>query len=797
MDQTHSAPKVAVAVFPHDFAQSEWINQLFETSDHKLWAATARGLLEYFQKPDAQGKFYRVYTTRNGLSDHSITSLVEDTGNNLWLGSGNGAGVMRFARHGFVTYDESEGVTSVQAIFPDRAGGVCFRGYVLGDKHASIFDGGRVDVLNLSDATFWPRLGRFDGQRLTWFLPEALKGKYLGWVGEGVTVQSSRSGDWWMANGLYHFPAADNLTQLKSARPLAYFGTDTLIGARQIWRLFEDSHDRVWISIFQPNGNGLLLWDPGSQSLRDLGGAANLPSLQTDLARSFAEDSAGNIWIGFNGGLARFREESFTYFGPQNGVPPGGVMDIHFDTHGHLWFASSRSGLVRVDGPDTNNPSFSNFTSSQGLSGDVANVITEDLYGRIYVATGHGLDRFDPGTSHVKHYTTADGLANGNISAAFRDSSGSLWFGTSEGLSRFLPENDEPSLAPPVLLTSLSVSGVAQNVSALGETDLRLPDLSSGASRLQIDFVGLGFALGESLRYRYMLEGADRDWSPPTVQRTVTYARLTAGHYRFLVQAINADGQVSPKPAVIMFHVLPPVWMRWWFLTLVALLMALLVYVIYRYRVTRLLEVANMRTSIATDLHDDIGANLTRISILSEVAKQQFGSVDKNSPNLLTSIAEIARESVASMSDIVWAINPERDSVRDLIRKMRQLAEEVFTTRDIALSFNAPDGDRDFKLGADVRRDFLLIFKEAINNAARHSGCSSVRVDILVAGSKLCLEVSDNGKGFDPASAEQGHGLKSMRQRAERLGGSLKLDTNSEKGTTITATVSRTTARVH
>src|SRR5207245_4960493 len=121
-------------------------------------------------------------------------------------------------------------------------------------------------------------------------------------------------------------------------------------------------------------------------------------------------------------------------------------------------------------------------------------------------------------------------------------------------------------------------------------------------------------------------------------------------------------------------------------------------FVLYRYRVGRLLEVANMRARIATDLHDDIGANLTRISILSEVAKQQFGNGGDDSRNPLTSIADIARESVTSMSDIVWAINPERDSLLDLTRKMRQHADEVFTLRDIDLEFNAPGPEQDWEL---------------------------------------------------------------------------------------------------
>src|SRR5205814_10072603 len=118
---------------------------------------------------------------------------------------------------------------------------------------------------------------------------DALKDKSLGWVNEGV-MRQGRDGDWWIANGLYHFPAADNFTQLKNLRPLAYFGKDSAVGARQIWRLFEDSRRRVWISIIDSAGNALELLEPGGQTLRDLVGAANLPSLHDDLAGSFAED---------------------------------------------------------------------------------------------------------------------------------------------------------------------------------------------------------------------------------------------------------------------------------------------------------------------------------------------------------------------------------------------------------------------------------------------------------------------------------------------------------------------------
>ena len=783
-DQSHAAPSVAETITPRDFVQSEWINQVFETSEHKLWAATARGLLEVLPSGDAAGRRYRVYTSRNGLSDYNITSLGEDGGGNLWLGGANGNGVMRLARNGFVTYGDQDGILSVNAIFADRAGGVCFRGFVLGDKRASIFEGGQIDPLKEPD--FWPLFGRFDGQRISWFMPDTLKGRF-GWVNEGVTLQA-RNGEWWVANrGLYHFPVADAFTTLKTMQPLEYFGKDSVLGNRQVWRLFEDSRERIWISIIDSAGNGLARWDRQTQSVRDLDASPNLPSLHDELPRSFGEDKTGNVWIGFNAGLAREHGDQFSFFTTNDGVPAGSIQAIYTDRAGRIWFASSRGGLARVDEPGADHPVFKSYTTNEGLSSNSIDVITEDLRGSIYAGSVRGLDELEPATSRIKHFTTADGLASGAFLSSFRDRNGTLWFSTSKGLSRFTPAVDEPaSTAPTVLITGLLVAGSTRAISALGEKEISLPDLNPNQNAIQINFVGLSFVPGDVLRYQYRL--GDAEWSQPGEQRVVNFANLSGGTYRFMVRAVNSDGVVSSEPALMTFRVLPPLWLRWWFLLLAGLTGALFIYAIYRYRVMRLLEVANMRTRIATDLHDDIGSNLTRISILSEVAKQQFGNGKHGSHNPLTSIAEIARESVASMSDIVWAIDPERDSLRDLTRKMRQHADEVFTLQDIDLQFNAPDPTQELKLGVNVRRDLLLIFKETVSNAVRHSGCSCVVIDFSADNRRLSLRVADNGTGFTPKSESDGHGLLSMRRRAAKLGGDLQIASDSS-GTVVTLSV--------
>jgi signal transduction histidine kinase len=215
-----------------------------------------------------------------------------------------------------------------------------------------------------------------------------------------------------------------------------------------------------------------------------------------------------------------------------------------------------------------------------------------------------------------------------------------------------------------------------------------------------------------------------------------------------------------------------------------ALVLTALIYAAYRFRLARLLEVADMRTRIATDLHDDIGTNLTKIAILSEVARRQFGN-GGGGDGLLSSIAGAARESVASMGDIVWAINPQRDSLLDLVRRMRRHAQDLFASGDISLDFDAPGVGEQLKLSAEVRRDVFLIFKEATGNAVRHSRCSEVSISLRPDGSWLVLEIVDNGIGFDPTVASEGQGLMSMRRRANGLDGTFEIESGASRGTTL------------
>jgi signal transduction histidine kinase/ligand-binding sensor domain-containing protein len=794
-DSSHAPPVVAVTYTVREGLPANWVFQLFETANHRFWVATGKGLAEFFPNGDEHGQRFRSYTERNGLSFHDITALNEDLGGNLWLGT-KSAGAMKLANNGFVTYDEQDALYEVNAIFADRSGSVCFKGNVLGNERTTVFEGAKLDVLDPRPPNFHQRFGCFDGQRFNWFHPKAPF--YFGWVMEEVTLQA-RNGEWWAGSGegLYRFPPSDHFGQINTASPLAVYTTKDGLAALQVFRLFEDSRGNVWISTSSSSTNGLARWERATGSVHDLANSPGLPSLKDNLPRSFGEDRVGNVWIGFNSGLARFAQGNFKFFTAAEGLPQGSIMNIYLDHAGRPWLASARGGLVRIDDPGAERPSFISYTTAQGLSSNDAEVIAEDIYGHLYVGGGNGLDRLDPATGRVKHFTTADGLAPGSFRAAFRDRKGVLWFGMTRGLSRFAPAPDDPAAPPPVLISGLRVAGSPRLVSALGEKEMALPDLAANDNQLQIDFVALGFAPGEVLRYQYKLEGADSNWSAPSEQRRVNYANLAPGRYRFLVRAENSDDTFSVIPASVTFRILRPVWQRWWFLALAVIAVGVMVYAFYRYRMARLLEMANVRTRMATDLHDDIGSGLSRMAILSEVVKQQMGNNAEQSVPLLTEIADSARTLVDSMRDIVWSIDPRRDDLSNVVSRIRQFASDVLEPQKIKLDFQAPSEMEKIKLDPEQRRHLYLIFKEAINNIARHAECASVSLSINVSHNRLIGEIRDDGRGFSDLHPQQsptnggagGHGLGNMQSRAAQLGGNLNVDSSPSRGTCLKLTI--------
>jgi signal transduction histidine kinase len=198
----------------------------------------------------------------------------------------------------------------------------------------------------------------------------------------------------------------------------------------------------------------------------------------------------------------------------------------------------------------------------------------------------------------------------------------------------------------------------------------------------------------------------------------------------------------------------------------------------------RLAELERVRTRIATDLHDDIGSSLTQIAVLSEVARNQAAVFESEVVSLpLESIKEVSRELVETMSDVVWAINPNKDNLRDLVQRMRRFASDVCAGSDINFELDAPPSEEIIPLGANLRREVFAIFKESINNAVKYSECENIAADFRIENDCLFLEITDDGRGFDAeeilsedfSPEKGGNGLVNMRRRAAELGGNCRI----------------------
>jgi len=751
-----------------DGLPSGWINAVRQTRDGRIWVATAgEGLCSFAPSSPGSDPTFRIHGAKNGICEYGAADLAEDHNGNLWVASPCGA--TRIVRNGFTGYGLADGLATpyVNSIFESRDGDLI--------------------VINAPELArdIGRQVNRFDGERFTSVAPNLPSSiNYHGW-GWGQTITQDHLGEWWIptGTGLYRFPNVKRVEQLASVKPKGVYDVRSGVPEGEVFRVYEDSRGDIWLATSARMG--LLKWERATETLRDYTQESGLPPDVNVTA--FREDRAGNLWIGTaEAGLLRYREGKFKRFTVEDGAPPGWITWLYTDGAGRLWVGSQISGLNRIDDPGADVLRAIRYTTLDGLSSNNIRTITEDSSGRVYVGTGHGVDRLEPASRMLKHFTVGDGLPKGTIETAFRDRNGALWFGSQFGLSRFVPETQRSNIAPSVYITGLRVAGVARRIAELGQVTLPALDLASDHNQVSLDFAGIGASISDELRYEYRLEGGGGAWGPPTTERTVSYANLSPGTYRFLVRAVTPEGLTSPMSATVAFEIATPLWRRWWVLALGALVVGSIAYLLYRYRVNRILEIAAMRTRIATDLHDDIGSSLSQIAIMSEVIRRQVEDEKRRVSRPLSVIASTSRELVDSMSDIVWATNPARDHLIDLTQRMRRFAGDLLTARNLEFTFAAPGLESDTQIESDVRREVFLIFKEGINNAVRHSGCSSIEVGFAVADNRLTLRVADDGCSFDPAQATGGHGLASMKRRAESIGGTLDILAAAGQGTAIT-----------
>jgi len=753
--QTASGETVQSHAAPHSLQ----LYNIMRRRDGTIWATAHEGLVRLTLHDTGEVEVAELYSAADGLPDADLTGLTEDSQGDLWA-STEGSGILRIGGSGLVSYSKADGLLNnrIGSIFEDPLGRVAVQ---------SSYDGGVSFAVKNGD--------RFE--RIPIRVPPSLV--YAGW-GWNQVIAPAHNGEWWFALGpvLLRFPKINRVEDLSRTAPVVY-DKNSPLACDDVFRVFEDRAGDVWISCLAPK-RGLTRWERKTNQFHHFSAADGLPD---DFAfAAFRDGSPGTLWIGASQALIRVRQGRFELFR----LPVENLYsrDLLIDHAGRLWLASRDSGIFRCDNPNDPVPVFLHYTVREGLSSDVMSALAEDTEGFIYAGSARGVDRIDPrapvGARRIRFMNSADGLPDSEQNTAFRDHRGHLWFGSLGGVTEFDPSRSARLLPPEIYFMRVRVRGEDVPLPWEGARSLSL-DLAADRNQVEVEYAAVDLRSAESLRYQYRLHGVDRDWREPVKQLNVNYASLPSGPFHFEVRAVDADGQLSPSPARFDAFIQAPLWRRPWFLASLALLVAAATIVVYNYRVRHLLAVERLRTRIAADLHDDIGASLTQISILSELARRD------SAPQTLTDIANIARGMVAEMSDIVWAINPRHDRFVDLAHRMRRFASDVLGGADIDLKFDSDKLPAGVDVPLEARRQLYLIFKEAVNNVARHSGAAHATITLELDQGILRITVQDDGRGFDPNGSYSGEGLSSIARRLQNLGGTPSWESQRDQGTRFTA----------
>ncbi|MFM1770728.1 MAG: hypothetical protein RJA22_3257 [Verrucomicrobiota bacterium] len=548
-------------------------------------------------------------------------------------------------------------------------------------------------------------------------------------------------------------------------------------GSRPIRAMAEDAAHQVWLG----TTDGLLLRaGPGAEGLVD----ETARTLERPRPiRCLHATPDGALWIGYaEAGLGRWKDGRFARLGREHGLPEDSVSQMAADGRGGMWLAGNR-GLCLVTQRELDAVADGRAARVQAIS-----------FGR------------DEAVPVVQ-------ASVGHAPAAMRSRDGRVWFSTRSGLAAVNPARLLPNrLPPPVYLERVAVDGGTVDLPGRAEfwpeagapparrSGVPVLEVAPGHRKAEFEFTALSFAAPENVRFRHQLEGFDEGWVESGTARSAGYPRLPAGRYRFRVMACNNAGVWNETGAALAFVVQPFVWQTWWFRALAMAAFTLAVVALVRRASFRRLRARlavlqeqsalhQERTRIAKDIHDDLGASLTQISLLGELAQHDAREPEKVGEHA-GKIAATARQVSRSLDEIVWAVNPRNDTLPHLLDYVGQYAVDFLRAAGVRCRVDFPGQPPARAVPADVRHNLFLIVKEALNNVAKHAGAREVRLRAAITAGGLQLVVEDDGCGLAGRPAADGaDGLANMRQRAAEIGGHCQVAGAAGQGTRVTVEV--------
>ncbi|HEY9172128.1 MAG TPA: two-component regulator propeller domain-containing protein [Verrucomicrobiae bacterium] len=745
-----------------------YVTCLAEDAEGRVWAGSLDDGLYCFD-----GERFRVVRQTDGLSANDIRSLLLDRESNLWVGTRTG-GLNRLNRRRLLHCGVAQGLTN--------------------DYTRS--------VAQTADRMLWVGttgggIYRGNEHHLVPFRPEPFGITYA----HVESVLAARDGSVWWG-------AAVGLLRWKEDRLVACVTNESWIQASSVTALQEDSQDGVWLGTLQGR---LVHWHDGRFEefpQRVARGPISALAVQPD----------GWVWVGSGGGgLRRIRRGDDAVLTVTNGLRSPSIRALHLDAEGTIWIGTAGGGLsCWRDGV------VASFTEAHGLNARTVSQIIEDDFGHLWLGTSRGIlkvrkqDLADCangrlGFIHTRSYGANDGMpaeecSGGFCPAGLKTREGLLCFSTVRGLVFVNPHEDSAAAAvPEAMLEEALVNGrttpvgtgrAAEEIEALDASRRFRLVIPPGERALELRYTAIQFKAPERVGFRYRLEGADQDWVEAGARRAAYYQRLIPGDYVFRVTACNADGVWSGQEASLAITVLPVFYETGWFragaaLGVAAFSAGALGAVLrrrYQRRLARLQmqhAVERERLRISQDMHDHVGGILTQVSQLSDMGQGETGEAARVR-NLFERIGNQARVAVQALDEIVWATNPKNDNLASFAEYVSRFTDECFEYTNIRCWQEIPASLPSLPLRAEVRHNVFLAVREAFHNVLKHSRATEVWLRLGLEGSRIFIEVEDNGCGFDAAViAPGGNGLGNMRARLAEEGGHAEVTSLPGRGTKV------------
>ena len=763
-----------VEPYPSSGSVYHWqVTRMFRDHDGGIWVGTAEHGIVHMREQEKMD----VFSPTDGLSGDYVTRFLEDREGSIWVATFDG--VDRFRAYTIPTISTNQGLSSATALS------------VLASKDGSVWIG-TVSALNQSKSGQISLFGSRGGTKKS-------DGKLNGRPPTSLFQDSG--GRIWVT------------TNAETSGELGYLQDDRFIPIRgfpggTVRSIAEVPSGHLWLASQQ---SGLIhVYEGRVMQQIPWAGLGNRGFAQV-LA---ADPSQRGLWLGFQkGGVAYFADGGIrASYSPENGLGQGRVSDLRFGTRGALWAATETGLSCTKDGHVTT------LTSKNGLPCDqvVATIEDNDHSMWLYLACGlvritqAELDAWvtDPGRLvSTKLFDSYDGVRTHSAAGGFsplmtKSADGKIWFLPWDGVSvidpHHLPFNKIP---PPVHIEQIVADRKTYDTGSDRNGNLRLPPLIRD---LEIDYTALSLVAPEKVRFRYKLEGLDRDWQAVGNRRQAYYTNLAPRHYRFRVAACNNSGVWNEAGAFLDFSVAPAYYQTWWFRSLCVAAFLGTLAAAYQLRVRqvasqfhmRMEERVNERTRIARDLHDTLLQNVQGLILKVDAVTKHMPPEDP-ARQAIQDALDHADQVLAEGRDRVRHLRGTAGSLGDLPAALQRVAEESTPNRAAALKTIVEGNVRE--LHPLVLEESYSIGREALLNAFAHSAALHIELEITYDSRQFRLRVRDDGRGIDPGILEKGGrddhwGLQGMRERAVRIGAQLELWSNPGTGTEIELTVPAATA---